>query len=424
VKLTNDFLKNAKPAAGGNRAEWRDDEEKGLIFRVTAKGDRSWSIRYINAAGEHRRKTLGPFPAVGLAAARVKARQIRGEVANRVDVVAVEQTARREVQSKRQRTLGGLAEAYWAAAALGTHIAGDARPKSATTIAEDQRVFAKHVRPKFGDTPLADLRRGDIQAFVDKETARRKGTGRQCRDVIRQLLSYAVRLGLLEYNPAIGVGAVASMPRERVLTDDEIRAVWNSIIAAPRMSAAMKLALRMKIVTLQRGGQIVGMRWAEIDRAARTWNLAAARMKKRKEHVVPLSDMAMALLDEAEKDVGGKVFVFESPARGEPSAMGRRELSRAMARIISSLGLPRATPHDLRRTGDTALTSERLGFSGEVADRVASRVDGSTRGKHYDRNTYLIEKRRALDAWAKLLGEIVSGDKRPANVVPMRTAAP
>jgi hypothetical protein len=106
---------------------------------------------------------------------------------------------------------------------IGTHVAGDARPKFASTIREERRVFKAVVKQRFGHAPVAEIRRIDVQDFVDRQTKRAPGRGRQARDVIRQLLSYAVRLGLIECNPAIGVGAAKAPPRERTLSDDEIR---------------------------------------------------------------------------------------------------------------------------------------------------------------------------------------------------------
>ena len=413
-----DWLKSIMPDPGKKMQEWRDPIEKGLIFRVTASGDRRWSLRYVNSAGDHRRASIGPFPAVGLAASRARAREIKGSVASKVDVVGVEKQTKAEARRKKLQTVAGLAEAYFVAAALGTHVSGNARPKRVSTIKEDQRVYEKLVRPRFGNTPVVDMRRAEIQAFVDSVSKKARGTGRQCRDVIRQLLSYAVRQGLVEFNPAIGVGAVQAQPRDRVLTDSEVQALWAAF-APPRMTAEMGLALRMAMTTLQRGNEVVGMRWAEIDLTARTWSIPAARMKGKRPHLVPLSDLAMSLLDEAKEKIGGTAFVFQSPAKDGPQPMERRALTRAMNRTITALKLPRATPHDFRRTGGSNITGERIGMSRFIVGQVLAHADGGVTGRHYDKNDYLPEKRRALEAWAALLDEIVSGKERPSNVVPL-----
>ena len=100
--------------------------------------------------------------------------------------------------------------------------------------------------------------------------------------------------------------------------------------------------------------------------------------------------------------------------------MDRRALTRAMNRVARSLKLPRATPHDFRRTGGSNITSERIGMSRFIVGQILAHTEGGVTGRHYDKNDYLPEKRRALDAWAALLQKIVDGKEQPANVVPLK----
>ncbi|WP_042777793.1 tyrosine-type recombinase/integrase [Sinorhizobium fredii] len=431
VKLTNDLLKNAA-AEKGKRLELRDDQEPGLIFRVTDKGVRTWSIRYRNAAGEQRRKQIGPYPSVSLAKAREEARKIKGTVASGSDVVAVERLSKAEEKRKRLSTLGGLADAYFNDAALGTHRA-NAKAKRESTIAEEKRIYEKLVKPEFGAEPLTSISHAAIQAFVTKQSRKAKSNGRHCRNIIRQMMSYAVRLGLIEVNPAHDIAVVMPAAKETVVGDEDLRAFWNACeqpqeVEDLALSRNMGVALRMAAVTLQRGGEVIGMAWSEIDRSARTWLIPAERMKGGKAHLVPLSDLAMRLLDEATPE--GKVksaYVFPSPRSKDDVPMDRRAFSRAMNRIIKALELDGATPHDLRRTGATNLTSERVGIPRFIVSQVLAHSSdtggaAAVTGKHYDLNDYLPEKRRALDAWAALLEQIVSGKARADNVVNMARA--
>lgn len=423
MKLTDDFLKNV-PADPDKRQEFRDDKEPGLIFRVTERGVRTWSVRYRNAAGEHRRKSLGNFPSIGLSKARELARRAKGEVATGVDPVAVDKATKAEERRKRLHTLAGLADAYFAAAEAGTHRGGPAaKPKRPGTIAEERRIFDKLVKPKFGDEAVANITRVEIGDFVAKQARKAKSNGRHCRNIIRQLMSYAVREGLRDHNPALDIAVAMPTARRRVLTDDELRAFWKACEAPGdvddlAMSKLMGVALQMAAVTLQRGGEVVGMRWDEIDRAAKTWLIPEERMKGKKPHLVPLSDLALTLLDKAAALTtgNGSDYVFASPRVGEDedAHIDRRAFSRAMNRLVSAIEIAGATPHDLRRTGATNLTSERLGFPRFIVSQViAHSTDtggaAAVTGQHYDLHDYLSEKRRALDGWAMLLGLIVKG---------------
>ncbi|WP_287306029.1 site-specific integrase [Mesorhizobium sp.] len=430
AKLTNDIVKNAVPEPG-KRLELRDDVETGLIFRVTEKGARSWSVRYRNAAGEHRRKNLGSFPSVGLAKAREEARKAKGAVASGADVVAIERTSKAEQRRKHLHKLAGLADAYFIAAAEGTHKGGPkAAPKRASTIAEERRIFDKLVKPKFGDSAVANITRIEIREFVTKQAKRAKSNGRHCRNIIRQLMSFAVREGVIDHNPAHDIAVAMPKIGTKVIKDDDLKAVWLACqrpqdVEDLALSQLMGIALRMAAVTLQRGGEVVGMRWDEIDRAARTWLIPAERMKGKKAHMVPLSTSAMALLDEAmEAVIGSSDYVFPSPRSEDDQPLDRRAFSRAMKRIVKALKIAAATPHDLRRTGATLLTSERIGFPRFIVSQVIAHGGdtggaAAVTGKHYDHNDYLPEKRRALDAWAALLESIVTGRERPSNVTPM-----
>lgn len=418
-KLSDDLLKNVR-ADLGKRLELRDDKEPGLIFRVTDRGVRTWSVRYRNAAGEHRRKKLGAFPAIGLARARALARETKGHVAVGADPVAANKATKAEERRQRLHNLDGLARSYFDDATKGTHRGGPvARPKRSSTLNEERRIYEKLVKPTFGEKPVASITRQDIRDFVAKQGRKTLSNGRHCRNIIRQLMSYAVREGVRDHNPALDIAV--SMPKrgKRVLSDGEVRAIWKAC-AVPRatkgvqLSALMGVALRLALVTLQRGGEVVGMRWQEVDRVAATWLIPEERMKGKRPHLVPLSRLALQLLDEAATlaDGNGSEFVFPSPV--EVSAhLDRHAFSRAMNRLVSALNIPRTTPHDLRRTGATAMTSERIGVNRFIVSQVighAADTGGAAAvtGQHYDLNDYLPEKRRALDAWAELLAAVVA----------------
>lgn len=410
MKLTNDILKRAMPEPG-KRLELRDSEEPGLIFRVTESGARSWSLRYRNAAGEQRRKSLGSYPSVTLSKAREEARKTKGAVAGGSDVVGEERARRVLEATKRLHTMSGLADAYFEDAAAGIHRANTRAPKRQSTINEERRVWDRLVAPTLGKCTVGDITRADVEALVKKATKGAVSNGRHCRTVVRQLLSYAVWKGIIDTNPAHDIAVVMPKPRERVMTDTELKAFWAACVRPGsvedlQMSLDMGRALRMAAVTLQRGGEVVGMRWAEIDTKHQLWTVPASRMKGKRTHLVPLPDLAMSILAECER--GGE-YVFPSP-RGE-GHLDRRAFSRAMNRMMAALKLPSATPHDLRRTGATNLTSERLGIPRFIVSQVLAHAGdtggaAAVTGLHYDRNDYLAEKRKALLAWARLLQAI------------------
>lgn len=434
TKLTNDTVKNAMPEAG-KRLELRDHEERGLIFRVTEKGVRTWSVRYRNKAGEQRRKNLGDYPTIGLAKARELARKVKGSVAEGVDVVQVQREEKAAAAKAHTHKFGPLADLYFDKAAKGSHRGGTTlKPKRASTIAEERRIFDNLIRPVLGHRPVAQLTRSELSELIEDVGADAPSNGRHCRNIIRQIMSLAVRMEYRDSNPALGITAAGAKSRDRVLGDAELKSLWTAWqrpqdVEKLFLSPLMGIALRMAMVTLQRGGEVVGMRWDEIDRPAKTWLIPADRMKGKKPHLVPLSALALDLLDEAAavQEGNGSDFVFPSPRSDDDRPLDRRAFTRAMKRTvdIEALKIKAATPHDLRRTGGTNITSERIGLPRFIVSQVmahASDTGGAAAvtGKHYDYNDYLPEKRRALDAWASLLSTIVGAAPAASNVIPMR----
>lgn len=431
VKLTPQILKSAQPEPG-KRLELRDDDEPGLIFRVTETGARSWSVRYRTVAGQQRRQQLGAFPAIGLSKARELAKVQKGAVATGKDPVAAKRAEQKREAQKRLRTFDGLADAYFTAAALGLHKPNARRPKGANTMKEERRIYDQLIAKPLGKKSIEDIKRPDIQAFADSQTKIAKSNGRHCRNVLRQLLSYAVWKELLDHNPAHNIGVVEAGKRDRLLKPAEIKSLWGALerpqdIAGLSLSPEMALALQFALVTLQRGGEVVSAAWREIDLDDRVWTIPAARMKARKTHLVPLSQLAVGLLERAQSLIGGEVYVFQSPRSGDedPLPLDRHSFSRAMGRVVDKLKIEHATPHDFRRAGVSNMTSERLGIPRFIASQVIAHGSdtggaAAVTGDHYDMNDYLPEKRRALDAWADLLSTICNGTPMPGNVVPLR----
>jgi len=181
------------------------------------------------------------------------------------------------------------------------------------------------------------------------------------------------------------------------------------------------------MVTLQRGGEVCGLHADEIDREGKLWTLPGERTKNHRIHVVPLSPLALDLLAKAFGKNDWKGFAFPSPRGPKPHPITRHALSRAAARLLQVAGIDGVTPHDFRRTGTTCLTGERIGVPRFIASRVINHISDSGGAAKvtvvYDRNEYLTEKRRSLDAWAALLQEIVTGVPRPANVIPLAASA-
>ena len=427
-KLTDAFVKSAS-SLGGKLTEYSDAQEKGLCLRITPSGVKSWTYRYRNLAGKQRRLSLGKVADVSLAQARTAVIQKRGSVATGADpaqeALAMRFVAKQEAEFE---TVAQLGEWYFKECEMGRH-RPNGKPKRASTLKNERYVFESLIEKQFGGQSLKGVSRAQIQAFINLVADNSPSVADKCRAVFHGLCSFALRQDLIEANPCQFVSVTKLESRDRVLLDKELRTLWQYLtppIDIPGASISVNVAqsILIAMVTLQRRSEITGMRVDEIDRENRMWTIPATRTKNGKVHLVPLSELALDLIDAV---LFGRnkpsEYVFPSPVVNN-APIAANAMTRAFGRVRKALELSDVRPHDLRRTGATNLTGEGLGFQRFIVSRVLNH-GGDTGGAAvvtgtYDRNEYLSEKRRALDAWAVRLQFIVSDQARSGNVVDLR----
>jgi len=183
------------------------------------------------------------------------------------------------------------------------------------------------------------------------------------------------------------------------------------------MTAGIKLALRIGLTTGQRIGEILGAPRSEIDLGRAEWLIPASRAKNGREHMVPLSPLAIELFREA-TDSTDERFIF--PNRAKCSHLEVNAISHAMRRALPQLGLDKnpATPHDLRRT--VASNLARMGIPEAVIAHLLnhkSEIEKTITSRVYNQHAYAVEKRMALEQWADVLADIIDGRRGPGNVV-------
>jgi integrase len=221
---------------------------------------------------------------------------------------------------------------------------------------------------------------------------------------------WAIKRRKLKDNPFATLPTTPPTQRERVLTDDELRAVWH----ATEGPGVFNSIVRMLILTGQRREEVAGMAWGELSANGAIWTLPGARAKNGKTHVVPLSGQAQGIIAAQPRL---SVLVFSS-TRGDNTYNG---WARAKATLDRATGVADWVLHDLRRTVATNL--QRLGVRLEVTEACLNHIGGSRGGiiGIYQRHDWASEKGAALQAWADRLDAIVNRTiQSDANVVPLR----
>ncbi|WP_336418776.1 tyrosine-type recombinase/integrase [Roseovarius sp. D22-M7] len=407
--MTTKAVEAAKPDPN-KRLEIPDPALSGLYLVVQPGGAKGWALRY-RYAGKPRKLTLGRWPIMGVADARAAASEAIEAVEHGDDPGAAKKqakAARIDAQLSERDTVRTMFDTY-RKRRLTQLKAGD-------TV---QAVINKHVMPKWGDRRIQDIARRDvIELLEDIVESGRAVTANRTRAYLSAFFAWAVERDAIATSPITGTKPPSpENSRERVLSDDELRWLW---LAAGDVGQPFGPLARLLILTGQRRGEVAGMTEAEIN--GDTWHLPAARTKNGRAHSVPLTQAAQDVLTGVERIKGRDGFIFTTtgtaPVSGFTKAHAR--LVRRMTEIAREergepVEIPAWTFHDLRRTCATGLA--RLGIPVRVTEAVLNHVSGSAAGivSVYQRHDYADEKRAALDAWARLVADLVEG--RADNVV-------
>jgi integrase len=399
--LTVKAIENFKP--GASRREVPDGEVRGLYLQIFPSGKASWAFRY-RFGGRTRKLTIGASPEIGLKDARDLARGAHLQIASGEDPGAAKQAARKDAKAPPTRDIVEKVAAQY----LARHVKGLA----GRTRLEAGRIIAKEILPTFRGRRLSEIKRPDVIEWLDGIVDRPAPiAANRALGWLKGLCNFAVERGVLDVSPIAGIKPPADeTPRDRVLSDDELKVVWEAADALEPVFAGF---IKLLILTGQRLREVSEIEWKEIDLAAKLWTLPAARAKNSIEHSIPLSDQTVEIL-KALRRIAGTGFVFtingRNPIRG----------THLVKRRIDKLGppIPPWVLHDLRRTVASGMA--RLGVNLPVIEKLLNHVSGSFAGivGVYQRHSFADEKRAAMGAWARHVEAIVSGEP-PANVLPM-----
>ncbi len=361
---------------------------RGLYLRIASGGSKGWIFR-ATVDGRRREIGLGGFPTVSLAKARQLADEHRAAIADGRDPVAEKHRAKMPTFEEAARQV---------------HAANMPRWKNGKHNQQWLNTLRTYAFPKLGKMALDRIERRDVLAVLTPIWAAKPETARRVRQRIRSVFAWALAHDYVEANPAGEVidAALPRMPRLgahfRALPYTEIPAALATVDATSASMAA-KLCLRFLVLTAARSGEARGAAWAEIDMEARQWTVPAERMKARVAHRVPLSDAALAVLQEAARLRDDSDLLFPSPLKhGAPLS------DMTLTKMLRDTGLAdRATIHGMRSTfRDWA--QENTNAPHAVMERALAHTVADAVEAAYARSD-LLERRRGLMAeWAAYVG--------------------
>jgi len=377
-KLTAAFVRSVTKAG-------KYGDQHGLVLRIQPSGSKAWLWRG-TVNGRRRDLGLGRHPYVSLAEARATAFEYRKTALDGGDPVTL--------------LAGGVPTfARAVETVIGLH-AGKWKPRSEGGQTEEQwrSSLATYVLPVIGSKRVDEITTADVLACLTPIWHKKATTAKRVRQRIAAVMRWAIAEGYRQDNPG-GEAVVAALPKQnggrkhhRAVPHHDV-AVAVATVRASRLEPTLRLAVEISVLTAARSGEVRGAHWSEIDFEAATWTIPAGRMKGGREHRVPLSGRASAVLAEVRRYSDGSPLVFPRPRR-----IGSEIPRWMLGKVPGRVGID-GTLHGMRSSfrdwcGET-------GVAREVAEACLSHLVGNAAELAYSRSDLLERRREVMEGWGR-----------------------
>ncbi|MDH3281073.1 MAG: tyrosine-type recombinase/integrase [Gammaproteobacteria bacterium] len=407
-KLTNKLVVNAKPSGGGRTTLWDsvigDDTTLPGSFglRITDRGVKSWIAMYrVEDAKNPGKKvqrfwTLGRYPALSLATAREMARDALKTAGRDIDPIEERKEAKRK--KAREKTVGDAVAEF-----IKRYVTRENK-----SWREIERVFAVYILPEWKERSLRDITPSDVHEVLDRLIdANHPYMANRVLAHVRKFFNWCKGRHWIIEAPTDDIRPPGKeQSRDRILDKTEIEAFWRGCDA---LGWPFGPCFKLLLVTGQRRDEVARLKWEHLDLETGTWTLPRDQTKSDRRHDVPLSPMAMEIIEALPRNGD---YVFSTTGKTPISGFSKSKIRLDMFSEISDWRL-----HDLRRTVASGMAE--IGIAPHVIEKVLNHSSGQISGiaAVYNRHTYLREKLSALNAWANAIEAIVKPGK--SNLVPL-----
>tara|TARA_R110000822_G_scaffold60287_2_gene150162 strand:- start:19322 stop:20533 length:1212 start_codon:yes stop_codon:yes gene_type:complete len=385
--------------AQSRERDYKLSDGGGLYLLVKTNGTKCWRYDY-RYGGKRKTLAIGTYPVITLKAARKTLAEAKTQLVCNIDPAQEKQRQRRDTVIEQGSLFSALAEEWW------EHQKGTWKEEHA------RRVWARlrdDALPALGNRSITEIQPQDIIAVI------RKIERRDALDVasrvlqdIRRICRYAVQTGRLSNNPAIDLSGVLkgrklkhhdSLPREEL--PQFLKALENY---HERGRLLTKLAIKLLVLTFVRSGELRGAKWGEFDIDEKVWRIPAERMKMKTDHLVPLSDQSIAVINQVRPIAGQYELVFPSE-RNRHNPMSDNTMRKAVFNMGydgKTPGKSKAVPHGFRATASSILNEE--GFNPDAIERQLSHMErNGVRAAYTHHARYLEDRIKMMQWWADYL---------------------
>ncbi|QIE96975.1 tyrosine-type recombinase/integrase [Pantoea stewartii] len=364
----------------------------GLFLLVKTSGKKLWRFRYQRPKTKQRTMIgLGAFPALSIANARALRADYLALLANGIDP-QIQAEAIEEQQQIAQDSIFSTVAHNWF----------QLKSKSVTPdYAKDiWRSLEKDVFPTLGEIPVQNIKARTIVETLESTKARGAlETVRRLVQRINEIMIYAVNTGLIDANPASGVGMAFEKPKKQnmpTLRPEELPKLMHSLLVS-NLTLTSRCLIEWQLLTLVRPSEASGARWSEIDLEMKVWKIPPERMKAKREHIVPLSPQAIDVLKTMKPISFSREHIF--PSRNDPKKSMNSQTANAALKRIGYGG--KLVAHGLRSIASTAMNE--AGLNPDVIESALAHTDRNEVRKAYNRSTYFSQRVELMSWWGSFV---------------------
>lgn len=364
----------------------------GLFLIVKTSGKKLWRFRYQRPATKQRTMMgLGAFPALSLADARGLRADYLALLANGIDPQIQAEVAEEQQQIALDSIFSTVAANWF-----------QLKSKSVTPdYAKDiWRSLEKDIFPAIGEIPVQLIKARTLVEVLEPIKARGAlETVRRLVQRINEIMIYAVNTGLIDANPASGIGMAFEKPKKQnmpTLRPEELPKLMRSLVMS-NLSVSTRCLIEWQLLTLVRPSEASGARWTEINLDSKLWTIPAERMKAKREHIVPLSPQALDILELMKPISAHREHVF--PSRNNPNKSMNSQTANAALKRIGFAG--KLVAHGLRSIASTALNEQ--GCNPDVIEAALAHSDKNEVRRAYNRSIYLEQRKQLMNYWGSIV---------------------
>ncbi|WP_241649895.1 integrase domain-containing protein [Rosenbergiella collisarenosi] len=383
TRLTDKEIKSAKPSD----KEYNLFDGGGLRLRIKFNGSKHWIFNYYRPTSRKRANlSLGKYPDLSLANARKMTLEANELLAQGVDPQEERKRQQQEHKAVHQNTFMNVAKEWFELKK------DEVTPDYAVDI---WRSLELHILPAISGNPVSSITAPQIiKCLKPIEAKGNLETVKRLAQRLNEIMNFATNCGLIQANPLTGIKAAFKKPKKEnmvALQPAELPELLSAIANAS-IKKTTRCLIEWQLHTMTRPNEASGARWDEIDLKEKIWTIPPQRMKKRREHRIPLTDQMLDLLEVIQPISGHREYVF--PSDRDPKKPCNSQTANMALKRMGFAG--RLVSHGLRSLASTTL-NER-GFDRDLVEAALAHVDDNQVRSAYNRTDYL-ERRKPMMCW-------------------------